>query len=48
MKFVIATLSRLVLLALSGSMVAFVAGVAGYLPEFNIGLDDDAASGSLR
>ena len=47
MKFVIATLSLLVLLALSGSMVA-LAGVAGYLPDGNVGLADDAASGSLR
>ena len=33
MKFVVATLSLLVVLALSGSVVAFVAGLSGYLPK---------------
>ena len=33
MKFVVATLSLLVLLALSGSVVAMVAGISGFLPK---------------
>ena len=33
MKFAIATLSLLVILALGGSLVAVLAGVAGYLPD---------------
>jgi hypothetical protein len=40
MKFVNATLSLLVLLTLSGSMVAFVAGVSGYLPKISADLEE--------
>ena len=35
MKVVIATLSLLVILALSGSVIAVLAGVAGYLPDMS-------------
>jgi hypothetical protein len=35
MKFVVATLSILILLALSGSMVALIMGAGGYLPDLS-------------
>ena len=35
MKFIIATLSLLILLALSGSMVGLVMGAGGYLPDLS-------------
>jgi hypothetical protein len=34
-KFVVATLSLLVLVALSGSIVALVMGAGGYLPDLS-------------
>ena len=36
MKFVIATLSLLVLVALSGSVIAMVMGAGGYLPDLSV------------
>jgi hypothetical protein len=40
MKFVVATLSIIVLLAFSGSMVALVMGAGGYLPDLSTPLAD--------
>jgi hypothetical protein len=39
-EFVLATLSLLVLLTLSGSMVAFVAGVSGYPPKIGAEVEE--------
>jgi hypothetical protein len=36
MKYVVAALSLLVLLALSGSVVAMVMGAGGYLPDLSV------------
>jgi hypothetical protein len=36
MRFLVATLSLLVLVALGGSMVALVMGAGGYLPDLSV------------
>jgi hypothetical protein len=36
MKFIVAALSLLVLIALSGSVVAMVMGAGGYLPDLSV------------
>jgi hypothetical protein len=36
MKFLVATLSLLVLFAVTGSMVALVMGAGGYLPDLSV------------
>jgi hypothetical protein len=48
MKFFIATFSLLVLLALSGSMVALLVGVSGYLPDVGAGTQAASAKSTSR
>jgi hypothetical protein len=36
MKFLVATLSLLILFAVTGSMVALVMGAGGYLPDLSV------------
>jgi hypothetical protein len=36
MKFLVATLSLLVIFAISGSMVALIMGAGGYLPDLSV------------
>jgi hypothetical protein len=48
MKFIIATFSLLVLLALSGSMVALLVGVSGYLPDVGAGTQAASAKSTSR
>ena len=41
MRFIVAALSLLVLIALSGSVVAMVLGAGGYLPDLSATLSTD-------